>query len=90
MTEQEPPKTTFNQHSLEKRFSQQQQAYTLLLRGAERLLQLDALFWTERWLLRLVRYLYGHRLEQLSEIEAQFMDTDHLKENMFWTLAKMT
>ena len=82
MAEQETPKTTFNQHRLQKRFSQQRQAYTLLLRGAERLLQLDALFWTERWLLRLVRYLYRRRLEQLGATEARFMDKGHLKENM--------
>ncbi len=82
MEDQENPETIRTQQRLQKRFSQQRQAYTLLLRGAERLLQLDVLIWTERWLLRLVRYLYHHRLEQLGEIEAQFMDTDHLKENM--------
>ena len=82
MADQEIPKTTIDPQSLEQRLVQQRQAYTLLLRGAERLLQLNALFWTERWLLRLVRYLYRRRLEQLGATEAQFMDTGHLKENM--------
>lgn len=82
MEDQENPETIRTQQRLQKRFSQQRQAYTLLLRGAERLLKLDVLFGTERWLLRLVRYLYRHRLEQLGVIEAQFMDTDHLKKNM--------
>lgn len=82
MADPENQEITLDQHSLEKRLIQQRQAYTMLRRGAERLLQLNALFWTERWLLRLVRYLYRHRLEQLGTTEAQFMDIGHLKENM--------
>ena len=82
MAEKETPRVAVDRQNLERRLIQQRQAYTHLLRGAEQLLRLGAIFWTERWLLRLVRYLYRRRLEQLSATETQFMHTGHLKENM--------
>jgi hypothetical protein len=43
-------------------------AYSQLYQSADDLLQDDALFWTERLLMRLVRHVAGTRLRQLAEV----------------------
>ena len=43
-------------------------AYRQLYTGASTLIDTGSLYWTERLLLRLVRALYGRRLQQLGEV----------------------
>lgn len=47
MNEKELSTVIIDQQQLEKRLLQQRQAYTFLRKGAEQLLGLNALFWTE-------------------------------------------
>lgn len=43
-------------------------SYSQMFQGADDLLEDDALFWTERLLLRLVRHLAGVRMQQVGEV----------------------
>lgn len=51
-----------------------QTAYTQLVEGSHTLLGLNTVYWTEALLLKLVRYLYRLRLQQISGIVEQIPD----------------
>ncbi len=59
---------------LAQKFQQMEHAYRKLAEGAETLLQLASVFWTEALLLKLVRYLYRHRLQQIRGIVERIPD----------------
>ena len=61
------------------------EAYRELFLGSQTLIELDSLYWTERWLLRLVNRIARRRLEQIGDASASLPDLDaddRLKANM--------
>lgn len=59
---------------LVRKFRTMQTAYTQLVEGSHTLLGLNTVYWTEALLLKLVRYLYRLRLQQISGIVEQIPD----------------
>ena len=49
-------------------------AYRELFLGSQTLIEMDALSWRERWLLRLVNRIARHRLAQIGEAAVSFSD----------------
>ena len=53
---------------LDTKLKQIKEAYEQLFSGASTLLDLNALHWREKWLLRLVQVLYKKRLEETQRL----------------------
>lgn len=71
--------------SLKDKFKRMQNAYQYLFLGSLELLELNALFWTEKALLRLVNVLARKRLTELKDVLTDSVDHDdnaRLRENM--------
>lgn len=71
--------------SLEGKFKQIQNAYQYLFLGSLELLELNALFWIEKALLRLVNVLARKRLTELKGVLTNTVEEDdsvRLRENM--------
>lgn len=71
--------------NLQAKLSQMQEAYRELFLGSQTLIELDSLYWTERWLLRMVNRIARRRLKQLGDASTSLPDPDadaRLKANM--------
>lgn len=62
------------ERQLAQKLLRMEQAYSELATGSETLLQLDTVYWTEKLLLKIVRSLYRHRLDQISDITKHIPD----------------
>lgn len=76
---------TLTGKNLQAKLSQMQAAYRELFLGSQTLIELNSLYWTERWLLRLVNQIARRRLEQIRDASVSLLDPDadaRLKANM--------